>query len=577
MPTRKILNTPLGFVDDMLTGILAAHSTSLVAVTADRRALVDAAAPRRGVVGIVTGGGSGHLPLFLGYVGDGLASGVAIGNVFSSPSPAQILAATQAVDGGAGVLHLYGNYGGDIYNFDLARQVAQARGIDIATVRGTDDLLSAPSDRIRDRRGVAGLLFAFKVAGASAARGDDLPTVAAFAQRCVDRTRTVGIGVAPTILPAAGTPTFEVDEGFMEIGVGIHGEAGIGTVPLETAAMIANRFVQSIRTELALKRGTRLASLVNGLGSTPLEELYVLFGEVARLIETDGAQLTYTFVGNYATSLEMGGASLSLLELDDELEELLLAPASSPMFKSGSPVVPVPEFTGDNELARTIDVPTSPFESQLRSVILFTAALWAGHSDELRQLDAALGDGDLGVTVALGTEGVAKAVERLPTNVSASALLFEAGTAFATANPSSFAALVGGGLMAAAAACPDDRQLGPRDALAIGRAVAAHIAEVGGAKLGDKTLLDVLVPSLDQFEENVSDLPAVERAAWSQVELTKGLQSRRGRAAWHGRRSVGRSDPGAVAIAHLVSILAQLVHQSGPRTATVARSNQEGS
>jgi D-erythrulose 4-kinase len=269
---RKIINAPGDFVDEVVEGMLAAHP-ELRAASADLRAVVRADAPRPGKVGLVTGGGSGHLPVFAGYVGRGLLDGVAIGNVFSSPSAAQVYAATRAVSGGAGVLYLYGNYGGDIYNFDLAGDMARAAGIPTATVLAADDVASAGPDRKSARRGVAGMVFTFKIAGAAAERGDDLEAVAAIARRVGARTATMGVGLSPTILPAAGQPTFTLDEGEMEVGIGIHGEPGVHRGPLESADAIADRMLDQVAGDLGLTAGDRVAVLVNGLGATPLEEL----------------------------------------------------------------------------------------------------------------------------------------------------------------------------------------------------------------------------------------------------------------------------------------------------------------
>jgi dihydroxyacetone kinase len=271
---RKIINVPGDFVDEVVEGMLAAHP-ELRAASADLRAVVRADAPRPGKVGLVTGGGSGHLPVFAGYVGRGLCDGVAIGNVFSSPSAAQVYAATEAVSGGAGVLYLYGNYGGDIYNFDLASDLARAAGIPTATVLAADDVASAGPERRSARRGVAGMVFTFKIAGAAAERGDDLATVTAIARRAGARTATLGVGLSPTILPAAGQPTFTLDEGEMEVGIGIHGEPGVHRGPLETADTIADRMLDQIVADLDLAAGQRVGVLVNGLGATPLEELYL--------------------------------------------------------------------------------------------------------------------------------------------------------------------------------------------------------------------------------------------------------------------------------------------------------------
>ena len=330
---KKLINDPAQFVDEMLEGLLLAHPDQLRAATEDKRALVRADSPKQGRVGIVTGGGSGHLPTFLGYVGEGLCSGVAVGNVFSSPSAEQVLEATKASDGGAGVLYLYGNYGGDVLNFDLAADMAELDDIETRTVLVTDDVASQPKERAADRRGVAGLFFAYKCAGAAAERGDDLAGVAAAAQAAVDATRTMGIGLSPTILPTVGKPTFELDEGEMEVGIGIHGEPGIHRGPLETADAVTDRLLEPIVADLELSRGERVAVLVNGLGATPLEELYVIYRRVhARLAEL-GVEIGRRYVGEYATSLEMAGASVSVMRLDDSTSELLAAPARSPFFE----------------------------------------------------------------------------------------------------------------------------------------------------------------------------------------------------------------------------------------------------
>ena len=330
---RKIINAPEKFVDEFVEGILLAHPDLLKTPGEDIRVLVRSDAPLAGKVGIVTGGGSGHLPLFKGYVGAGLCSGVAIGNVFSSPSSDQIHQATQAVDGGAGVLYLYGNYGGDVLNFDLAADLAELDGIATRTVLGRDDVASQPRERKLDRRGVAGIFFAYKAAGAAAERGDSLEEVAAITEDVVEHTATIGIGLAPTILPTTGKPSFELPEGEMEIGIGIHGEPGSRRGPLETADEIADHFVQALVDDLRLAEGARVAVLVNGLGATPLEELYLLYRRTHHLLAARGIEIVKRYVGEYATSLEMAGASISVLELDDARLELLNAPALSPFFQ----------------------------------------------------------------------------------------------------------------------------------------------------------------------------------------------------------------------------------------------------
>jgi D-erythrulose 4-kinase len=554
MALRKIINDPGEFVDEVLDGIVRAHPGAYRFASADKRAVVAPATPGR--VGIVTGGGSGHLPLFLGYVGSGLATGVAVGNVFSSPSPAQIFAATKASYAGNGVLYLYGNYGGDVYNFDLAAEMASAHGIPTRTVRGADDVLSAPADSASTRRGIAGLVLVYKIAGAAADRGGTLDEVAAIAQRAADAVRTAGMGLAPTILPAAGKPTFTLNEGEMEVGVGIHGESGVATVPIAPADEIAGTLFEHLNAELELAPGARVAVLVNGLGATPLEELYLLYSAIARLTAEHGAHIAYNFIGEYATSLEMAGASVSIMRLDSELEALLNAPAQSPFYRPGTAIPEPAEASGtvEQEAAGAADHPTAGFESPLRAAFLSLAERMPAHTDELRDLDAALGDGDLGLTVSAGVSAMAERVGELPDTIASSALMREAAMAFASANPSTFAALVGSGMLAASAGIDDSQPLDRQAAVAIGRAVADAIVAKGGAEPGDKTLLDVLVPALDELDAGASaeDLRAFLAV---RVDETASWRSRRGRAAWHQERSIGLKDPGSVAVAYALAIL----------------------
>jgi phosphoenolpyruvate---glycerone phosphotransferase subunit DhaK len=327
---QKILNAPEAFVDEMLEGILAAHPNRLRMPAP--RAIVRADAPIQGKVAIATGGGSGHLPVFMGYVGSGLLDGAAIGNVFASPSADQMLEVTRAIDGGAGVLYLYGNYGGDRLNFDLAAELAADDGIEVKTVLGADDVASAPRDRADRRRGIAGIFFLYKVAGAAAAAGAALAEVVALTERAAAGTRTMGVALSPCTIPAAGVPTFELPEGQMEIGMGIHGEPGVRRGDLEPADDIARELVSAILADLPYRRGDEVAVLVNGLGATPKEELYILYRAVSRLLEAEGIRVHRVWVGEYATSLEMAGASVTLLRLDDELKTLVDAPANTPFF-----------------------------------------------------------------------------------------------------------------------------------------------------------------------------------------------------------------------------------------------------
>ncbi|MBN1402591.1 MAG: dihydroxyacetone kinase subunit DhaK [Anaerolineae bacterium] len=328
---KKIINDPLAFVDEMLEGILAAHPEQL-RVTADPRAIVRAGAPVADKVAILTGGGSGHLPVFLGYVGKGLADGVAVGNVFSSPSAETMYEATLATHGGAGALYLYGNYSGDVMNFDMAAEMAAMDDIRVETVRASDDVASAPRADWTRRRGIAGIFYAYKIAGACAEEGADLDRVVATTRKAVANTCSMGVALSPCTLPAAGVPTFTLGEDEMEIGMGIHGEAGVHRGPLESADQIAERLTRAAVADLPFQRGDRVSVLVNGLGATPPEELYLLYRRARQLLDAEGIQVHSSYVGEYATSLEMAGASISLIKLDDELARLLDAPAQSPFF-----------------------------------------------------------------------------------------------------------------------------------------------------------------------------------------------------------------------------------------------------
>ena len=330
---KKIINDPFAVVDEMLKGILAAHPDELKSASADNRAIVRADAPVSGKVGIVTGGGSGHLPVFLGYVGKGLADGVSVGNVFSSPSMEQMLAATKAVNGGAGILYLYGNYSGDVMNFDMAAEMATMEDdIRVETVLASDDVASAPPDQWRRRRGVAGLFFAYKVAGARAEEMASLEEVKAAAEKAVANTRTMGVALTPCTVPAAGKPTFTIGDDEMEIGMGIHGEPGVRRGKLESADQIAEALTNAVLADLPFVKGDDVAVLVNGLGATPQEELYIVYRKVHEILAGRGIRVYRVYVGEYATSLEMAGCSLSLLKLDDELKRWVDAPAQSPFF-----------------------------------------------------------------------------------------------------------------------------------------------------------------------------------------------------------------------------------------------------
>lgn len=329
---KKFLNQPEQFVDEMLEGIYAAHSGQLSCVAGDSRCVVTAR-PLAGKVGIVTGGGSGHLPLFLGYVGEGLLDGCAVGGVFQSPSADQVLEVTKAISQGAGVLYIYGNYTGDIMNFDMAAEMADIEGIKVLSVVGNDDVAASPKGQEHKRRGVAGIFFVYKAAGAAAAEGMSLDDVKRVAEKAKANVRTMGVALTPCIVPEVGHASFSLGDNEMEIGMGIHGEPGIRRGALLTADAVVDEMMAPILADLPFAKGDEVAVLVNGLGATPKEELYVLFRRVSGVLKAAGISIFHVYLGEYATSMEMAGASISLLKLDEELKRLIARPALSPFFE----------------------------------------------------------------------------------------------------------------------------------------------------------------------------------------------------------------------------------------------------
>jgi phosphoenolpyruvate---glycerone phosphotransferase subunit DhaK len=325
---NRILDDADRVVDDCLRGLLAAHP-ELLAATADPRVVRAVMAPRQGRVGVVTGGGSGHEPAFVGYVGPGLCDAVAIGEIFTSPSARAFQHAFEAVDGGRGVACLYGNYAGDNMNVKLAIRQAQRSGVTVRTVVANDDVASAPLAERDKRRGVAGEILMWKAGAARAAEGADLDEVIASAQKAIDATRSIGIGLTACTIPAVGKPNFVIRDGEMEVGIGHHGEPGIAVMPTMTAQGMAQLMMERILVDLPFARGDDVCVLVSGLGATPLMELYLLYGHVADVLRASGIEPRRRLIGNFFTSLDMMGATVTLMRLDGELDRLMAAPARS--------------------------------------------------------------------------------------------------------------------------------------------------------------------------------------------------------------------------------------------------------
>jgi dihydroxyacetone kinase-like protein len=316
---QKFINDPSRVVDEMLEAYVVAHAY-LVSVTENERVIKYKNAPIEGKVGIVTGGGSGHKPAFIGYIGRNMVDAVACGELFSSPPAQMFYDAVKAADGGKGVAILYGNYAGDNMNVAMAMEELADEGIEVKKVVANDDVPSAPKGDEARRRGVAGEILMWKVGGAKAAMGASLNEVIAAAQKAIDNTRSMGVGLSPCTIPEVGHPNFNIPEGKMEIGIGHHGEPGIEVVDLETAAKVAERMCDVIIPDLPFASGDEVVVLISGLGSTPVMELYILYNDVQRVLKEKGIKIHVSYVGNYFTSLEMAGATLTIMKLDDELK-----------------------------------------------------------------------------------------------------------------------------------------------------------------------------------------------------------------------------------------------------------------
>ena len=329
---KKFINDSYRVVDEMLEGFLAAHSR-YVRKLETARSVVRTDAPVKNKVGVVTGGGSGHKPAFIGFVGKGMLDAVAVGEIFTSPPPLAIYEAAKAVNGGKGVLFLLGNYAGDVMNFQLAAEMARADGIPVEQVIATDDVGSAPRERASNRRGVVGEFLAWKCAGAKAEAGGILEECKAIAEKANNNTRTIGVALSPCTIPAKGTPTFTLADDEMEYGVGHHGEPGTAKIKMMTADQITEKMTMEVVQDLPFKSGDKVAVLINGLGATPQIELYACFRKAKQILDACGIEMDQAYVGEFFTALEMAGFSVTLMKLDPELKALLQAPADTPCYR----------------------------------------------------------------------------------------------------------------------------------------------------------------------------------------------------------------------------------------------------
>ena len=333
---KKIINRPEKFVDETMEGIILAYGDRVKLLIGTNRVLLTNMPVQNGKVGIVTAGGSGHLPVFLGYVGQGMLDGCAVGNVFASPSAANMADMIKACDYGSGVLCLYGNYGGDNMNFEMACEMVEFDDVKTRMVKVADDVASSPAETKEKRRGVAGMVYAFKIAGAAAEKMMSLDEVAAAASKALDNTRTMGVALSPCIVPEVGKPTFSIGDDEIEIGMGIHGEPGIEVRKMMTADQIAELIMEKLLADMPVECGSEVSVMVNGLGATPKEELLIVYRKIAMLLAERNISIFMPHIGEYATSMEMAGLSVSVIKLDGELKELLRMPAITPFYTNAN-------------------------------------------------------------------------------------------------------------------------------------------------------------------------------------------------------------------------------------------------
>jgi dihydroxyacetone kinase len=574
-----LADDPARFVEDALEGFVDLYRDQVRLVPGG---VVRAVPAPRSQVAVVVGGGSGHYPAFCGVVGPGLAHGAVVGNVFTSPSTADAVSVGAAAAGDAGVLMITGNYAGDVMNFTLARDELRRRGVDAHFLVVTDDVASAPADEVDRRRGIAGDLVVFKAAGAAAAEGASLDAVVAAAEHANARTRTLGVAFDGCTLPGADAPLFTVPEGVFGLGVGIHGEPGIGEVPACTASELAGLLVDRLLEERPDGAGPRVAVLLNGLGRTKYEELFVLWRAVRARLDAAGLEIVQPDVGELVTSLDMAGCSLTLVWLDEDLERWWTAPAQTPAYRKGAlPVASDAAGAGDAERDAAVDDawPTAPAAAQdtgprvlddvdadeaavVVDALRRVADVLADLETRLGRLDAVAGDGDHGRGMLRGSRAAADAAAAAAQDGhGAVACLQDAGHAWADRAGGTSGVLWGAGLAAAADALAA-RPVGDptaRVAAAV-RAGIDAVATLGKARPGDKTMLDSGEPLAAAFEAAAAAGDALD-AAWAgaltagrtAAAATADLRPQVGRARPLAERSLGTPDPGAVS---LVAVLA---------------------
>ncbi|WP_299576422.1 dihydroxyacetone kinase family protein [uncultured Williamsia sp.] len=558
----RLHDDPARFTEDMLTGFLDVHADR---VTGVRGGVVRATTTPPGKVAVVVGGGSGHYPAFCGVVGPGFADGAVVGNIFTSPSADDATSVARAAHSDAGVLLTTGNYAGDVMNFGLAVTQLRSEGIEAEYVGVTDDVASAPVGEESRRRGIAGDFTVFKCASAAAEEGADLAEVVRIAHAANDATRTLGVAFDGCTMPGAKDPLFTVPAGQMGVGLGIHGEPGVADEPLPSAADLARTLVEGVLAEEPADHTGHIAVILNGLGRTKYEELFVVWGTVSSLLRERGYTVVDPEVGELVTSLDMAGCSLTVMWLDDDLERLWTAPADTPAYRKGAAVAARGErrTDDDTDAAQTVDPSLLSDDdgrdsaARIAALLSAMAAMLADAEDELGRIDAVAGDGDHGRGMVKGSSAGSQAADAaVEAGAGPASTLAAAGSAWASRAGGTSGVLWGAMLTAIGAALGDT---GRPD----GSAIAAGVRDgydalvaLGGAAPGDKTMLDALAPFVEALEEDVAAGTAWQGAWARAAEVattaasdTAEMRPRVGRARPLAARSVGTPDAGATSLA----------------------------
>jgi dihydroxyacetone kinase len=568
-----LLNSPDDFAHEAVRGLVAAHPDLLVEV---RGGVARSTQTPQGQPALVIGGGSGHYPAFAGWVGPGMGHGAPCGNIFSSPSASEVYSVVRNAENGGGVLLGFGNYAGDVLHFGLAAEKLRHEGIDVRIVPVSDDIASNGPENHRDRRGVAGDLPVFKIVGAAIEAGADLDEAERVAWKANDATRSFGLAFDGCTLPGADEPLFGVQAGQMGVGLGIHGEPGVREARLGSAAEIADLLLDEVTAEEPPRsedgyRG-RVAVILNGLGTVKYEELFVVYGRIAHRLEEKGLTAVRPEVGEFVTSLDMAGLSLTLVFLDDELERLWLAPVATAAYRRGAmPDVERPARSGIWNAAEE-EIPSSSEQSRacaqrITAVLQTFQQVCAEHEAELGRLDAVAGDGDHGQGMTFGSRGAAEAAQAAAKQgAGARTTLLLAGQAWADSAGGTSGALWGAALTSAGGAFSDTDGGDDQTVVeALGAGIDA-IIRLGGAEPGDKTMVDAAVPFrdalADAFDTDAgSAVTSAARVAREAAEKTADISARLGRARVLGEKSVGTPDPGALSFALLMEALGKQLSQ----------------